>query len=82
MFDLAGEVLEVFNSLLEPKVTTEDEQIPLEITEMDSNIDFKITIYKKKMEIPDLQMQFDDWLKIEKEIQILYQKTDADWTTF
>lgn len=44
MFDLPSKVLEVFNSLLEPKVTTEDEQIPMEITEMDSNIDFKITI--------------------------------------
>lgn len=55
------EGLEIFNILLELEVTTEDEQIPLETTEMDSL---------------DFQMQLDDHLKMEKRhCELLFQTT-------
>lgn len=65
--------------LLEPKVTIEDEQIPLEITEIDSKVDLKITAYKKGMEIIDLQVQLDGHLSIEMSIQIMHQNSDVDY---
>lgn len=75
MFDMwACEVLELLKSLLKPKVSTEEEQILQKITERDFKMDLKLPIYKKEMEILDLQKQLDDHLKIKEDIQIMYQK--------
>lgn len=54
------EVLELFNSLLEPKVVTKDEQTPLKIIQMDFKINLETTTGKKVVEMLDLLMELDD----------------------
>lgn len=52
MFDLwVDEIFELFNSTVESEGINEKEQAPLNKNEIVLEMDFKITVYKKEMEI-------------------------------
>lgn len=65
-----------FSTLLELKVATEDEQIPLKTI---NGLSEGLKNYNKEIKILDLQVELDEYLKIQKNIRIMYFKSDVDY---
>lgn len=72
-------MLKLFNSLLELKVATEGNITP-KTTEMDFKLDINITTYNKELEILVLQMEFNNRLKIKKDMQIMKPNSNVNYS--